>query len=237
MKHEDKTWLASSYHFPGTYSIRVPMTSPNNALAMPAPGPGMVRCATIRTALELFDLAYVRDDLFPIICSVPVLIRPPEAVAISVQRLQVIKTKKEKQRTRFTTSIAYREHCYAKGVMTVYLQVPDSLTEIFAEILWAIGYWGQSGSLTSCMKVEREVPDPDECAQPLGASLYNRELRSYFYCAVSEFRDGPVSWQAIAPQIGGKAPDFLQLKIYVWPMIFQEQYGGHKLLTRCPLGH
>src|SRR5260221_14674265 len=46
-------WLAAAYHFPATYSCRVPMSSMNSALAMPAPGPATVRLPLIRKGVEL----------------------------------------------------------------------------------------------------------------------------------------------------------------------------------------
>lgn len=40
-------WLAADYHFPATYSSRLPFSSPNSALISPAPGPATVRLALI----------------------------------------------------------------------------------------------------------------------------------------------------------------------------------------------
>jgi hypothetical protein len=71
------TWLAAEYHLPSLYSCRVPMSSMNSALALPAPGPATVRLALIRTGIEVFGLEYVRDELFPQIRAMGIRIHPP----------------------------------------------------------------------------------------------------------------------------------------------------------------
>jgi hypothetical protein len=52
-------WLEASYKFPCTYSIRRPGSSMTSAMALPAPGPGTVRLALTRTALELYGENYM----------------------------------------------------------------------------------------------------------------------------------------------------------------------------------
>src|SRR5262249_20927109 len=84
-------WLAADYHFPGTYSCRVPMSSMNSIRAMPAPGPATIRLALVRTGIELFGEKRTRHDLFPIIRSAEIAIRPPERVAISTQKIHAYK--------------------------------------------------------------------------------------------------------------------------------------------------
>jgi hypothetical protein len=110
-------WLAANYHFPTTYSIRVPMSSMSSARALPAPGPGTVRLALIRTAIELFGMDYTHDVLFPIIRSAGICIRPPERVAFSLQRIHAYKASASDSRTtnRLDESIIYREMAHAVG--------------------------------------------------------------------------------------------------------------------------
>jgi len=65
MKGVSLGWFAADYHFPATYSCRLPFSSSNSALVSPAPGPATVRLALIRVGLELFGRDVVRDSLFP----------------------------------------------------------------------------------------------------------------------------------------------------------------------------
>jgi len=74
-------WIAADYHFPSTYSCRIPMSSISTALAMPTPGPATVRLALIRTGIKLFGLEMTREELFPVIRDMTVRVRPPERVA------------------------------------------------------------------------------------------------------------------------------------------------------------
>jgi hypothetical protein len=101
-------WLAADYHFPGTYSLRIPLSSANNAQIMPAPGPGTVRLALIRTGVELFGLRATRDTLFPSLCMIQVRIRPPAQIAMTPQRLHAHKWS-TKQNTP-QTSLITREY-------------------------------------------------------------------------------------------------------------------------------
>lgn len=229
-------WLAAYYHFPGIYSIRVPMTSPYSALAMPAPGPGTVRLALVRAGIELFGLNFVREKIYPIIRSMLIHVRPPHTVAISTQRIRMIKAKTEKNHTALSNSIGYREYCHAQGDLTVYLRVPELQLEIFEELLRAIGYWGQASSLAWCRGIEKIVPNPADCAHPWEALTFDQQVERYFCCLASEFRDDQVVWSEIMPQIQEKQSDALRLGVYVWPMVIREQRSNHKLLTFCSLG-
>jgi hypothetical protein len=74
----NKIWLAADYHFPSTYSCRIPMSSMSSARVAPAPGPATVRLALIRRGIELFGIEGVRDELFPTIRALSVRVRPPE---------------------------------------------------------------------------------------------------------------------------------------------------------------
>ena len=103
-------WLAADYHFPSTDSCRIPMSSMSSAPAMPAPGPATVRLALIRTGIECFGLDAVSDELFPILRSAPVRVRPPERVAISQHVLHGYKWSEDKTKHRTVQeSIMVRE--------------------------------------------------------------------------------------------------------------------------------
>jgi CRISPR-associated Cas5-like protein len=84
-------WLAADYHFPATYSCRIPMSSTTHAPTLPTPGPATVRLALLRRGIEVFGLALTREELFPVLRDMAVRIRPPEAVAISPQLLKASK--------------------------------------------------------------------------------------------------------------------------------------------------
>jgi len=117
-------WLAAEYHFPATYSCRLPFSSSNSALVSPAPGPATVRLALIRAGFEVYGRDLVRDTLFPWIRAAPIRIRPPERVAISGQVLRAYKAVEKKGHVAYQESVVYRQMAHAEGTVTIYLELP-----------------------------------------------------------------------------------------------------------------
>src|SRR5713226_5802206 len=120
MDKGQRTWLAAAYHFPSTYSCRLPMSSMASALVSPAPGPATVRLALIRVGIEVFGIEYVQSVLFPHICAMPIHIRPPERVAFTSHVLRAYKVEEKTQETN--EAPISREVAHAEGLMTIYLQ-------------------------------------------------------------------------------------------------------------------
>ena len=235
MKAIAQCWLAAEYHLPATYSCRLPFSSPHSALVSPAPGPATVRLALVRSGLELFDRDVVRDSLFPWLRGAPVLIRPPERVALSEQVLRAYKADAEHGHVTFGESVVYRQMAHARGVMTVYLQVPVPQRETWEALLRNIGYWGQASSFATCLQVNECEPQQAECAQPLGSLGEENLLRPYFCCVHSEFLDGRVAWEEVVPfdsphRRSGRSP--LKMEVYAWPLQAVRQDGPHTLLRR-----
>ncbi len=152
------SWLAAEYHFPSTYSCRLPCSSMSSALVSPAPGPATVRLALLRVGLEFFSREVVRDSLFPWIRAASVLIRPPERVALSGQVLRAYKADEDEGHVSFGESVIYREMAHAEGTMTVYLELPLKECETGKTLLRNIGYWGQARSFATCLDVCEQAP-------------------------------------------------------------------------------
>lgn len=232
MSQSHLTWLAAEYHLPSSYSCRVPMSSMNSALALPAPGPATVRLALIRTGIELFGLEFVRDVLFPQIRAMGIQIRPPERVALTPQVLHAYKVDEQAGGTQVNTAPISREVAHASGPLTVYIEIPAWDTDLWTELLQAIGYWGQSSSLVYCTGVYASVPDLKECVTPLRNWKSYRQLEPFYSCILSEFREGTLSWDEVMPTVGTKKAEALKLDVYVWPMMMAEQNGRGKVLLR-----
>jgi hypothetical protein len=234
-QQSSRVWIAADYHFPSTYSCRIPMSSANCASVMPAPGPATVCLALIRVGIELFGVDIVRKELFPILRSATVRIRPPERVAISQQQIRGYKWSEARQkREPIQESIIVREMAHAAGPMTVFLQIPQDAGHRMHRLLQAVPYWGQNSSLTSCLGVMSTAPLLEECALPLDLLDDTALLRPYFTCPVTEFHSNQLSWEHIAP--GGKVPktSALRCDIYVWPMVTEYRHGTQKLLVHAP---
>lgn len=231
-----RVWIAADYHIPSTYSCRIPMSSANSVPVMPAPGPATVRLALIRTGIEMFGQDEVRDELFPVLRSAPVRIRPPERVAISQQMIRGYKWSEDRQKRQASQeSVIVREMAHAVGPMTVFLQVPADAEQRMRRALQAIGYWGQSSSLASCLGVTNTPPVPGECAIPLEQFDDTFPLRPYFSCLVTEFRSDQLSWDDIVPGDDMLKTPALRLDICIWPMMTDYRHGAEKVLVRVPL--
>ena len=237
MKEAALGWLAAAYHFPATYSCRLPFSSSNSALVSPAPGPATVRLALIRVGIEIFGRDVVRDTLFPWIRVASILIRPPERVAISGQVLRAYKAVENKGRVSYGESVVYRQMAHAEGTMTVYLELPCQERKMWETLLWNIGYWGQASSFATCMEVYERAPLKNECAQPLEGLSEQSIIRPFFSCIHTEFRDVHVTWQEVVPfdsshSVTTQNP--LKLELYVWPLRVVRQDGQNALLVRTP---
>lgn len=236
MNAQNFVWLAADYHLPTTYSCRVPMSSEQSALAMPAPGPATIRLALVRTGIELFGLDYVRDELFPIIRAAELRVKPPKRVAISFQLVQAYKagTNRANSNEERRESLSYREICHAEGSMTIYMKVPLAYEDAFQEVLQAVGYWGQANSLACCLSISRDTPRMGDYAIPLKALSTPRPVQPFFACIVSDFRDATVKWSEIMPTVldpSGTDPSYLRLELYLWPMTLSEQHSRSKMLV------
>jgi hypothetical protein len=234
-KQGTKLWLAADYHFPSTYSCRIPMSSTSSAVVTPAPGPSTVRLALIQTGIELFGLEAVQHELFPIIRSASVQIQPPERVAISLHRLRAHKwTSGKAGKQEFQESVILREMAHATEPLTVYIEVPPCEEERFRRLLQAVGYWGRTDSLTYSMSITQHVPDSSICVSPLRTLQNNYSVRQFFACVLTEFRDHRVTWQEIVPTSDTSKNQAFRLDVYVWPMIVAYKQSGSKLLVRHP---
>lgn len=224
-------WLAADYHMPTTYSCRIPMSSMSSALALPAPGPATVRLALLRTGIEYLGWDIVRERIFPTLRAVPLALRPPERLALSKHLLHAYKW--EQSRSGLGESIAVREIVHAEGPMTIYLEIPTDQETWYRTLLQAIGYWGQTDSLTCCTAITSHSPKLTECAQSLHERGTHHRLQGFLGTVLSEFRAPTVTWQEIMLAWESSSSS-LRLDIYIWPLVTQQISGAGRLLIRQP---
>ncbi len=232
-----RVWLAADYHFPATYSCRLPMSSMTTASITPAPGPATVRLALVKVGIECFGYDEVRETLFPIVRSMNIRIRPPEKVALSPHVLHAYKTEERRGIVQVNEAPITREMAHAEGSMTVYVHVPHEQEAQWTRLLYMIGYWGQTSSFTNCMHVEQVAPDEDECALSLPEILPTRPAHSYFPCLLTEFRNYQVAWEEILPDAPRSHLSPLHYRMYLWPLRRVKQHTGGMLLVRTPFSH
>jgi CRISPR-associated Cas5-like protein len=234
-------WLAADYHFPSLYSYRIPMSSMAHAPTLPTPGPATIRLACIRRSIELFGKEITQEEIFPIVRTMQVRIRPPEAVAISPHRLRAAKWEedKPKKQLRVQESLMIREMAHAEGLLTIYLHLPVSEERRFGTLLHAIGYWGQTDSFACCLAIRQASPPEGECLLLLQKFALEDSLQPFFSGLATEFRDNQLTWEeatALPSKSGRKITlQALSLNLYIWPLVLIRQNDGRRLFQRQSL--
>lgn len=231
-------WLAAHYVFATLYSCRSPVSSASSVLITPTPGPATVRLALIRNGIELYGFEQVRAELFSLICSAEIVIRPPERIAISAHNLHAYKNSENARLAvpHLNRSICYREYAHASGPMTIYIRVPVRHQGAVQSILRGIGYWGQAHSLAQCTQIDCANPVRLECAAPLRTFNVQAPVRHLVAGFVTEFRDSEVTWDEVVTGMNLVKKDVIRPELYVWPMKVCAQYANGRLLQRCSLG-
>lgn len=224
-----RVWLSAEYALPVLYSCRAPGSGINTALALPAPGPATVRLALIKVGIELFGLEFTQERLFPEIRDARVAIRPPERIAISFHNIHIYKPASKSGQPPDET-IAIREFAQTSGTLTIYMRVNMQAAELMTQILSGIGYWGQTNSFATCLKVRRASPIDGEVAVTADQCRTTHPLR--YLCFVTEFRDHSVEWAEVMSEHGPFPGNFLRQQVFVWPLVIRKQRGGGRLLDR-----
>lgn len=234
-------WLAAEYHLPSLYSCRIPMSSTTHAPTLPTPGPATVRLALLRCSLELFGHGITRKEVFPILRAMTVRIRPPESVAISLQRLRAFKwvIEKHAKQPRIQESLMLREMAHAQGILTIYLQIPVAEEERIRALCQVVGYWGHTDSFACCLAVHRREPPEQECVLPLHQLGLEGRLQPYFSGLATEFRAQQLSWEEVTTETTGRGhrgkQQAIVLGLYVWPLVLLRAHDGGKLFQRRSL--
>jgi hypothetical protein len=198
-----------------------------SAKTLPAPGPGTIRLALIRAALEIYEKNYVGRILFPIIAQSETLISSPERIGVSGHLFKMLKY--DDKTGKSINSIGYREYCHTNGTLKVYIHIPSRLKSSFVKLLELIRYWGQSESLTGCVSIDEREPVMSECAQPM-TQMSNSGLRDYVVCLMSDLRKG-AKWKDVVEM----KESAIELNLYVWPLTICERQRSERLLLRSSL--
>ena len=239
MKNGNLHWFAAEYHFPSTYSCRLPLSSAASALISPGPGPATVRLALIRVGIELFGPKVVQEELFPWIRSARLRVRPPERVAISEQVVRAYKTTEKGGAISVAESVVYREMAHAEGSLMLYIEFPQEERDRWHLLLRSISYWGQASSFTTCLEISEDAPVENECVQPLREVSTSTALQPFFSCILSEFRTSSLSWHNVVPREEDSPLEpvnsVLKWEIYVWPLQVMRQTSRSTLLVRSPV--
>lgn len=231
----DMIWLKAEYSFAGLYSCRMPGSGMTPVPTMPAPGPATVRLALVRVAIELFGVNYTRDIVFPVIRAAEVAISPPQPIAISTHKHQIYKPRDSQSGpARLDETLGLRDQAHSAGTLRIYLRVAGDRQSIVAPTLQSIGYWGQRGSMVTCLSVDPELPPLGFVAVSMKKLGFDKSV-GHYACLVPEFRDNAVSWDEVTSEKGGHDSDFLRYELFVWPLAASQPLRGGWFLTQKKL--
>ncbi len=217
---------AAEFTFAVTYSIREPGTSITFAKACPVPGPGTVKLALSKVAIESYGETKTRQQIFPIIRDMDVSIRPPSCLSVSGHFLRAFKNK-FLNNGEVEHSISYREHVHTYGRLIIYHKIFGENQKLFETLFQAIGYWGEGSSLTYCLSIRNLEPKLGECITRLD-TVTPRGLKDYQICYLTDI-DHNATWDDI---VAGRATS---LFLYILPLKLVDQKRSGKVLKYEPI--
>lgn len=232
-KANSTVWLAAHFHMSSLYTCKSPISSHVTGVALPTPGPATIQQAMIRVGIETFGIEHVKDKLFQHIIASHPLVRPPESIAISEQKLKLFKADDQ---GNIVDGFGYRQMVHAEGDMVIYVKTDVGVESDFTSLLRNIGYWGQTSSFAYCTKLHRQEPQPGCYAQPVEDASDVMRIGAYYTAYVTELHGGIATWEKIVDsRVDGRS--HLGLRLYVWPLTVSEHRSSGQLLRFRSLVH
>lgn len=222
----NQLWLMAQYHFPSTYSIRSPASSPYHSQTLPTPNSTTAKLALIRKSLEIWGQSFTRNVLFSEIISAEIFIEPPASIGISLQRLKALKNGSQ--------SLMHREFCHAKGNLVIYAKVNEEMREEFEEMFRSICYWGRTDSFTTCISVKvQRKPNLSHVIKSIDEIPVNQQINDTEFGIALQMNIDNLSWEDLTNE--RKMTRALQMVIFSFGLEVIEQHGTSRLLCRRSL--
>jgi CRISPR-associated protein Cas5 subtype I-A len=161
-------WIAANYHFPSTFSYKIPDFSMYYAASSPVPSPSTFKLALVSALInQTGDIQRARK-FFNEIKTSKILFGLPEYLTIF--KAFVRRLKKRRQERGFDRTFGIREYVTLSGPLTTYINVSEKLKNEMSLALKNIRYIGSSDSICSCMKIYEDArPQPQSLATPYEA--------------------------------------------------------------------
>jgi hypothetical protein len=227
----DRFWIRATYNFPFTFSIRMPLSSMANSIALPAPGPATIRLALIKKGIEHYGVEFTKQVIFPIAIHTNILIKPPPEIAISSQLLHIFKHSEYNGIIGLVPSIGIREIAHTFTTLEIFLNLAEEEEQIISHLLKSIGYWGQMDSITNCLEVCRLNPKLVDCAFLIDESSIFCKTNNYLRNFVTEIRDKKVTWDEVNRNHPfDRNNSFLKYDIIIWPLVITKYFENGYLL-------
>lgn len=158
-------WISASYHFPSTFSYKIPDFSMYYAASAPIPGPSTLKLAMVSAFISDSMHLERAPAFFEGIKTSTVLFGLPHH--LTVYRAFIKRLKKKRLELGFDKSFGIREYITFSGPLSVYIDISESLRKDAASSMKNIRYLGSSDSICNCLEInEKAKPALEHLARP-----------------------------------------------------------------------
>jgi hypothetical protein len=154
-------WLYVSYEPVAAFGLRPSNTTSTGGKSLLCPTPYAVKMALLDRLIRHTNVA-TAQAMFPLIRSLTVWLRPPQAVAVN-RTFQKVQRGWDSKTRAWTSTIAQREYCFHAGSMTMaFGDIPDAeTTHDLAGWFSAVNYFGWRGSFMQWAGSEVTLSEPN----------------------------------------------------------------------------
>lgn len=158
-------WVSGSYHFPSTFSYKIPDFSMYYAASAPIPGPSTFKLAMISSFISDSSHLEKAPIFFERIKNSTVLFELPRH--LTVYKAFIKRLKKKRLQLGFDKSFGIREYITFDGPLIIYIDIADETTDDAVSSMKNIRYLGSSDSICYCLETNKNAePDIERLAKP-----------------------------------------------------------------------
>jgi len=168
-------WIGAKYEFASTFSYRIPYFSSSYALSAPSPSPSTIKLAIVATAINRTGNVEKGRVLFQRIRDARVTAELPARIVFFKAFMKRLKKKRKEEQLetsfgtitkRFESTFGIREYILYDDLLTIYVDVPQDITEEISKTLKNIQYFGTPDSICYCLESDSIEPPLEGCIKP-----------------------------------------------------------------------
>jgi len=158
-------WISASYHFPSTFSYKIPDFSMYYAASAPIPGPSTFKLAMVSAFISNSAHLERAPAFFERIKTSTVLFDLPHH--LTIYRAFIKRLKKKRLELGFDKSFGIREYVAFSGPLSVCIDISENIGTDAISSMKNIRYLGSSDSICNCLAInEKAKPELEHLARP-----------------------------------------------------------------------
>lgn len=139
-------WLIAEYRPVTLFSFRSGIATSSGAKTLFLPTPFAIRTALLDAAIRTKGVS-AGPTAFEWIKALSIAVRPPERVVVTNLFAKILKPSRDTEADEaFQRTIAFREYAQLEGTMALAFSPAEDRTEMLAELLVQVNYFGKRGS-------------------------------------------------------------------------------------------